>query len=91
MKSYTSFQTPFNVMAQPGENVLNFGIISDKGIVSEERVDSLIRRFEHIFLQVIGSQGDPDKKIGDIDSSDMVDSDWICKSRLDTSIQIGIS
>jgi len=65
-------------MTQPGENVLNFGIISDKDIVSEERVDNLIRRFKHTFLQVIGYHSDPGKRIGDIDSSEVLDSDWIC-------------
>jgi hypothetical protein len=82
MKSYTGFQTPFIVMAQPGANVLNFRIISDRDVVSEELVDTLIQRFEHLFLQVIGSR-DPNKEIGDIDSFDIVDSEWICKSRLD--------
>jgi hypothetical protein len=51
--------------------------------MAERDSTALFQRLFIIFLQVIGFHTDPEKKIGDIDSSEMVDSDWICKSRLD--------
>lgn len=78
VKSFLRFECPFYIFCEPTENILSLRIMSDKAIISEERVESLMRRFEHTLLQVIGSHTDPDQKIGDIDSSEVPDSDWTC-------------
>lgn len=77
-RSFVSFEVPFYIVCETGEDRLNLGVMSDKNIISEPRVDSLMRQFEHVLLQIMAARSDPEKKIADIDSSEIPDPDWSC-------------
>jgi amino acid adenylation domain-containing protein len=76
--SFVTFEVPFYIFCEPSEDILNLNVMSDKNIISEEHVESLMRRFEHVLLQIIAAHSDPDKKVADIDSSEIPDPDWSC-------------
>lgn len=76
--SFVTFEVPFYISCEPSEDSLNLSVMADKSIISDQLVDSLMRRFEHVLLQIIAAHSDPEKRIADIDASEFPDPNWSC-------------